>query len=405
MHLNKTAKLKKTALATAITLSSLGLAHAQGISNDVIKIGFITDMSGVYSDLDGPAGGEAIKMAIEAAGGEINGKKIELVTADHQNKADVASAKVREWIDQDKVDLIIGGTNSATALASAAVAAEKKKPYISIGAGSTALTTTHCTPFTIHYAYNTKALANVTGAAVYNQGGKDWFFITADYAFGHSLEQDTINVVKAAGGTIKGTVRVPLSTTDFSSYMLQAQTSGAQILGLANAGGDFINSIKAASEFGVTPAMKPAGLLVFINDVHALGLKDTQGLYLTAPWYWNQDDESRAWAGKFEERIKRKPSFVQAADYTAAETYLKAVKETGTDDGEAIMKWFKSNTINNFFAKDAIVRKDGLMIHDMYLMQVKTPEESKAPWDYYNVVEKIPGEKAFGPESESTCKL
>ncbi|NLY63862.1 MAG: ABC transporter substrate-binding protein [Alcaligenaceae bacterium] len=398
-------RLKKTILATAITLSGLGLAHAQGISDDVIKIGFITDMSGVYSDLDGPAGGEAIKMAIEEIGGEINGKKVELVTADHQNKADIASAKVREWIDQDKVDMIIGGTNSSTALAASAVAAEKKKPFIEIGAGSTALTNSHCTPFTIHYAYNTKALANGTGSAVYNQGGKDWFFITADYAFGHSLEQDTVDVVKAAGGNIKGTVRVPLSTTDFSSYMLQAQSSGAQILGLANAGGDFINSMKAASEFGVTPAMKPAGLLVFINEVHALGLQATQGLYLTTAWYWDQDDESRAWAAKFEERIKRKPSFAQAGDYSAAASYLKAVAELGTDDGEAVMKWFKSNPINNFFAKNGIVRKDGLMVKDMYLMQVKTPEESKGPWDYYKLVETIPAEKAYGPESESTCKL
>ena len=398
-------KLKLKLLALSLATVGFSSVQAQGISDDIIRIGHITDMSGVYSDLDGTAGTEAIKMAVADLGGEIDGKKIEVVGFDHQNKADIASAKAREWIDQDKVDIIFGGTNSATALAVAAVAAEKKIPYIQLGAGSTQLTNEQCTPFTIHYAYNTKALANVTGSAVVQEGGNDWFFVTADYAFGHSLEKDTATVVKASGGNIKGQVRVPLSTTDFSSYMLQAQASGAQILGLANAGGDFINAIKAAREFGVTPGMKPAGLLVFINDVHALGLQATQGLYLTAPWYWNQDDESRAWAAKFEERIKRKPSFVQAADYTAAETYLKAVKEIGTDDGEAVMKWFKSNTINNFFAKDGIVRKDGLMVHDMYLMQVKTPEESKGPWDYYNVVDKVSGEKAFGPASESTCKL
>lgn len=301
-------KLKLKLLALSLATVGFSSVQAQGISDDIIRIGHITDMSGVYSDLDGTAGTEAIKMAVADLGGEIDGKKIEVVGFDHQNKADIASAKAREWIDQDKVDIIFGGTNSATALAVAAVAAEKKIPYIQLGAGSTQLTNEQCTPFTIHYAYNTKALANVTGSAVVQEGGNDWFFVTADYAFGHSLEKDTATVVKASGGNIKGQVRVPLSTTDFSSYMLQAQASGAQILGLANAGGDFINAIKAAREFGVTPGMKPAGLLVFINDVHALGLDATQGLYLTASWYWDQDDESREWAQRFEDQIKRKPS-------------------------------------------------------------------------------------------------
>ncbi|MGO1765706.1 ABC transporter permease [Advenella sp. S44] len=397
-------RLTKTLFALA--MASLGTqAMAAGISDDVIRIGFITDMSGVYSDIDGKAGVEAIKMAIEDAGGAIDGKKIELLSADHQNKADVASARVRQWIDQDKVDMIIGGTNSATALASAAVAAGKKVPYIAIGPGTTALTNANCTPYTIHYAYNTKALANVTGGAVVKQGGSKWFFLTADYAFGHSLEADTTTVVKQAKGEVVGSVKVPLGTTDFSSYMLQAQSSGAQIMGLANAGGDFINSMKAGAEFGVFPAIKPAGLLVFINDVHSLGLQTTQGLYLTASWYWDQDDESRAWAKKFEDKVKRKPSFLQAGDYAAVGTYLKAVAETKTDNGDEIIKWFKSNKIDNMFMKNGVTRKDGLVVHDMYLMQVKTPEESKGPWDYYKVVEKVPGEVAYGAESESTCKL
>ena len=397
-------RLTKTLFALA--MASLGTqAMAAGISDDVIRIGFITDMSGVYSDIDGKAGVEAIKMAIEDAGGAIDGKKIELLSADHQNKADVASARVRQWIDQDKVDMIIGGTNSATALASAAVAAGKKVPYIAIGPGTTALTNANCTPYTIHYAYNTKALANVTGGAVVKQGGSKWFFLTADYAFGHSLEADTTTVLKEAKGEVVGSVKVPLGTTDFSSYMLQAQSSGAQIMGLANAGGDFINSMKAGAEFGVFPAIKPAGLLVFINDVHSLGLKTTQGLYLTSSWYWDQDDESRAWAKKFEDKVKRKPSFLQAGDYAAVGTYLKAVAETKTDNGDEIVKWFKSNKINNMFMKNGVTRKDGLVVHDMYLMQVKTPEESKGPWDYYKIVEKVPGEVAYGPESESTCKL
>lgn len=398
-------KLNLNLVALSIAATSFGNVYAQAISDDVIRIGHITDMSGVYSDLDGPAGTEAIKLAVADVGGEINGKKIEVLGFDHQNKADIASAKAREWIDQNKVDVIFGGTNSAAALAVAAVAAAKKIPYIQLGAGSTQITNEHCTPFTIHYAYNTKALANVTGSAVVQEGGKDWFFITADYAFGHSLEKDTANVVKASGGTVKGQVRVPLSTSDFSSYMLQAQASGAGILGLANAGGDFVNSIKAAREFGVTPAMKPAGLLVFINDIHALGLETTQGLYLTGAWYWDQDDASRAWAKRFEEVIKRKPSFIQAGNFSAASNYLKAVKETGTDEGEAIMKWFKSAPLNDFFVQNATVRKDGLLAHDMYLYQVKTPAESSGPWDYYKVVHKVSGEEAYGPESESTCKL
>lgn len=398
-------KLKLKLLDLSLATVGLSSVQAQGISDDIIRIGHITDMTGVYSDLDGTAGTEAIKMAVADLGGEIDGKKIEVVGFDHQNKADIASAKAREWIDQDKVDIIFGGTNSATALAVAAVAAEKKVPYIQLGAGSTQLTNEQCTPFTIHYAYNTKALANVTGSAVVQEGGNDWFFVTADYAFGHSLEKDTATVVKASGGNIKGQVRVPLSTTDFSSYMLQAQASGAQILGLANAGGDFINAIKAAREFGVTPGMKPAGLLVFINDVHALGLDATQGLYLTASWYWDQDDESRAWAQRFEDQIKRKPSFVQAGTYSAASNYLKAVQELGNDNGEEIMKWFKSTPLNDFFVQNATVRQDGLLAHDMYLYQVKTPEESTGPWDYYKIVRKVSGDEAFGPDSESTCKL
>ena len=287
-------------ITAVLALAGLGLAglpaQAQGISGDVIRIGFITDMSGVYSDIDGPAGVEAIRMAIADAGGAINGKKIELVTADHQNKADIASSRAREWFDQQGLDVLIGGTNSATNLAMAAVAAEKKRPFISIGAGASDLTNAQCTPYTVHYAYDTVALARGTGSAVVKNGGKSWFFLTADYAFGHALERDTSAVVKAAGGEIKGAVRAPLATADFSSFLLQAQASGAQILGLANAGGDTINSIKAANEFGVTQTMKMAGLLIFITDIHSLGLHATQNMYLTDSWYWDQSDEARAWS-------------------------------------------------------------------------------------------------------------
>ncbi|MDX3881984.1 MAG: ABC transporter substrate-binding protein, partial [Achromobacter sp.] len=290
--------MKLHTITAALALAGLGFAgataHAQGISDDVIRIGFITDMSGVYSDIDGKAGLEAVRMAIEDAGGSINGKKIEVVSADHQNKADVASARVREWFDEQKVDVIIAGTNSSTSLAMAGVAAAKKKPFMAIGAGASDLTNAQCSPYTVHYAYDTVALARGTGSAVVKDGGKSWFFLTADYAFGHALERDTVAVVKAAGGEVKGQVRAPLGASDFSSFLLQAQASKAQILGLANAGGDTINSIKAANEFGVTKTMKMAGLLVFINDVHALGLQATQGMYLTDGWYWDQSDASRA---------------------------------------------------------------------------------------------------------------
>ncbi|NMK49667.1 ABC transporter substrate-binding protein [Achromobacter sp. Bel] len=401
--------MKLHTITAALAMAGLGFAgataHAQGISDDVIRIGFITDMSGVYSDIDGKAGLDAIRMAIEDAGGSINGKKIEVVSADHQNKADVASARVREWFDEQKVDVIIAGTNSSTSLAMAGVAAAKKKPFMAIGAGASDLTNAQCSPYTVHYAYDTVALARGTGSAVVKDGGKSWFFLTADYAFGHALERDTMAVVKAAGGDVKGQVRAPLGASDFSSFLLQAQASKAQILGLANAGGDTINAIKAANEFGVTKTMKMAGLLVFINDVHALGLQATQGMYLTDGWYWDQSDASRAWSKKFEAKVGRKPSMLQAGDYSALTFYLNAVKATGTDDGDAVMKWMKSNKVNDFFAQGGYVREDGRMIHDMYLMQVKTPAESKGPWDYYKVVATLPGDEVYTKLSESTCKL
>jgi branched-chain amino acid transport system substrate-binding protein len=344
-------------------------------------------------------------MAIADMQKEFPGKKIELVTADHQNKADIASAKVREWIDQGGADVIIGGTNSSTALASAKIAAEKKRPYIQVGAASSRLTNEDCTPYTVHYAYDTIALANGTGTAVVKSGGKSWFFLTADYAFGHSLEKDTGDVVKAAGGTVVGAVRHPLSASDFSSFLLQAQNSKAQILGLANAGGDTINSIKAANEFGVTKNMKLAGLLMFINDIHSLGLPTTQGMYLTDGWYWNQSPESRAWAQKFFGKMKRMPSMLQAGDYSAVTQYLTAVKAAGTDDADAVMAQLKKQKINDMFAKGGYIRPDGRMIHEMYLMQVKTPAESKEPWDYFKVVQAIPGEQAYQSLANSKCPL
>jgi branched-chain amino acid transport system substrate-binding protein len=397
--------MKLSHIAAACSLAATAAfapAHAQ-VSGDVIRIGFITDMSGLYSDIDGPAGVEAIRMAIADAGGMVNGKKVELVVADHQNKADVAAAKAREWFDTQGVDMLIGGTNSGTSLAMAKVALEKKKPFIAVGAGSSALTNEQCSPYTIHWAYDTMALAKGTGGAVVRAGGKSWYFLTADYAFGAALQNDTTNVVKAAGGSVTGQVKHPLSASDFSSFLLQAQSSKAQILGLANAGGDTINAIKAANEFGVTKTMKLAGLLVFINDIHSLGLKTTQGMYLTDSWYWNKDAETRAWSRKFFEKVKRMPSSLQAADYSVVANYLAAVKTTGTDDADKVLAQLHKAKVNDMFAKNGTVREDGRMVHDMYLMQVKSPDKSTEPWDYYNVVETIKGDAAFTTKAESKC--
>ena len=377
-------------------------AHAQ-ISGDVIKIGIITDMSSLYADIDGQGGVEAIKMAIADAGGSIAGKKIEVLYADHQNKADVAAAKAREWFDTQGVDMLIGGTNSGTALAMAKVSAEKKKLFIAIGAATSALTNEQCNPYTLHWAYDTVALAKGTGNAVVKAGGKSWYFLQADYAFGAQLQSDTAAVVKAAGGTVVGTVKHPLSASDFSSFQLQAQGSKAQILGLANAGGDTINSIKAANEFGVTKTMKLAGLLVFINDIHSLGLKTTQGMYLTDSWYWNKDADTRAWSRKFFEKMKRMPSSIQAGDYSATLQFLNAVKATGSDDSDKVLAQMKKTKINDIFTKGGFIRGDGSMIHDMYLMQVKSPDKSIEPWDYYTVAQTFKGEEAWTTKAESKC--
>jgi branched-chain amino acid transport system substrate-binding protein len=300
--------------------------------------------------------------------------------------------------------MLIGGTNSGTSLAMAKVAAEKKRPFISIGAGSARLTNEDCTPYTVHYAYDTVALAKVAGTALVKAGYKSWYFLTADYAFGHSLENDAANVVKANGGTVVGAVRHPLNASDFSSFLLQAQSSKAQILALANAGGDFTNAMKAAKEFGITKTMKVAGLLVFINDVHSLGLANTEGLQLADSWYWNQDDASRKFAKRFFDKYKRMPSSLQAADYSAATNYLKAVQTAGTTDADKVMSTLKTMKIDDFYNKGQI-RADGRMIHDMYLFQVKGPKESSTPWDYYKTVAKVPGVQAFTTVAESKCSL
>jgi branched-chain amino acid transport system substrate-binding protein len=396
-------KLKTLVAALAVGLGATA-AFAQPANSGPVKIGFITDMSSLYADIDGPAGAEMIKWAVQDFGGSVLGRPVEVLSADHQNKADVASSKAREWMDKENLAMLVGGTSSGTALAMSKVAAEKKRPFLVIGAGSARLTNEDCSPYTVHYAYDTVALAKVAGNALVKAGNKNWYFLTADYAFGHSLEADASTVVKANGGTVVGAVRHPLNASDFSAFLLQAQSSKAQILGLANAGGDFTNAMKAAKEFGITKSMKVAGLLVFINDVHSLGLANTEGLQLADSWYWNQDDASRKFAKRFFDKYKRMPSSLQAADYSAAWNYLNAVKAAGTTDSDKVMAQLKSTQMNDFYTKGKI-RADGRMIHDMYLFQVKGAKESTTPWDYYKMVAKVPGDQAFTTAAESKCSL
>ncbi|MEP6789964.1 MAG: ABC transporter substrate-binding protein [Ramlibacter sp.] len=387
--------LSKTALALAMS-AAFAVPSAIGAANEVV-IGDIDDMSGVYADVIGQGGVEAARMAIADFGGTVLGKKVVFLSADHQNKPDVGASKFREWADQNGVNMILGGSNTGVSLGMAKVAAQKKVPFIAIGAAGASLTNEDCTPYTIHYAYDTTSLANGTASAMVKEGGKSWYFLTADYAFGTQLRDAATGVVNANGGKSLGEVRVPLGTTDFSSFLLQAQGSGAQVLGLANAGQDFTNSLKAAQEFGITKKMKPAALLAFVSDIHSLGLKTAQGLYLTTGWYWDSNADSRAWAKRYFAIMKKEPTMNQAAYYSATLHYLNAVKTVGSTDPDKVMAEMKKTKINDMFVKGGYVRADGVMIHPMYVMQVKTPAESKYPWDYYKVIKTMPGEEAFGP--------
>ncbi len=394
------AKLKAIAQVTFLMAVAAGAAQAQ----EKVKIGFITDMSSLYADVEGKNGAVAIQMAIDDFGGKVLGQPVELVSADHQNKADIAASKAREWVDTQGVTMLFGGTNSGTALAMAKIAQEKKRVFMVNGAGATALTNEQCSPYTVHYAYDTMALAKGTGGAVVERGGKSWFFLTADYAFGHSLETDTSNVIKASGGSVVGSVRHPLNASDFSSFLLQAQNSKAQVLGLANAGGDFINSVKAAKEFGINKTMKTAGLLVFLSDIHSLGLKNTEGLLHTVSWYWDMNDESRKFAEKFFAKTKRMPTDIQAADYSATMNYLKAVAAVKTTDADKVMAYLKSTPLTDFYGK-GVVRPDGRYAHDMFLVEVKKPADSKKPWDYLKVLQTLPADKVWTTKAESKCAL
>jgi branched-chain amino acid transport system substrate-binding protein len=397
-------KLIRLGALTAALYAPMLMLPAQADPNKVV-IGDIDDMSSLYSDVIGPGGVTAAKMAIADFGGSVLGNKIELLTADHQNKPDLGSQKFREWADRDGLTMLLGGSNSGVNLAMTKVANDKKIPFIAIGAAAASLTGKDCTPYTIHYAYDTTALGNGTATTILEQGGKSWFFLTADYAFGTQLQESAAHVVTENGGKVIGAVRVPLNTVDFSSFLLQAQSSGADVLGLANAGSDFTNSLKAANEFGIAKTMKPVALLAFISDIHALGLETAQGLYLTTAWYWDLNDKTRAFAKRFFEETKREPTMTQAAYYSAVLTYLNAVKAVGSTDPDKVMAELHRTKVNDMFATNATIRADGLLEHEMYVMQVKKPSESKYPWDYYRLVETMSGEQAFGKLSDSACPL
>ncbi len=393
--------------ASAILASSLIAATAQAqISNNEIRIGYLADMSGTYRDLSGPGGLEALKMAVEDFGGTVDGKKIVLFNADDLNKPDVGANTVRQWIDERNVDMVTGLVASSVVLAASKVVEQGGKLALISGAAASSLTNEHCSPNHIHWTYDTFALANGTANAVLKDGGKSWYILTADYAFGHSMEADIKKVVQAEGGSVVGAVRHPFPSSDFSSYILQAQGSGADVVALANAGADTVNSLKTASEFGVTQSgQRLAGMVVFLNDIHAMGLEVTQGLMLTTGWYWDMNEETRAWAERYQKRVGSKPTMVHAGIYSATTHYLNAVKQTGSDDTATVRAQMAKTPVNDMFAKNGRIREDGRMVHDMYLVKVKTPAESKGEWDLYQMVRTIPGDEAFRPLAESQCKL
>jgi branched-chain amino acid transport system substrate-binding protein len=393
-----------TALAIALLMPA---AQAQ-ISDNVVKIGVLTDLSGAYSDLGGKGSVIAAQMAIDDFGGKVKGKPIQMVSADHQNKPDVGSAIANRWIDVEQVDMIVDVPTSSVALAIEDITRAKNRVFLDSGAGSSRLTGDKCSPTMVHWTYDTYALANVAGVALTKQGDDSWFFITADYAFGHDLQNDAEQAIKGAGGKIMGAVNAPFPTTDFSSFLLQAQASRAKVVGLANAGQDTVNAIKQAHEFGLDKSgQKLTGLLTVISDVHSLGLETAQGLVLTDGWYWDANDESRAWAKRWSAIMGggRMPTDTHAGVYSAVMHYLKAIDKAGTDEAKTVVDTMKAMPINDMFAKNGHIRVDGRMVHDMYLVQVKKPSESKYPWDYYTILRTVPGDEAFRPLDKGNCPL
>ncbi|MBN8976777.1 MAG: ABC transporter substrate-binding protein [Xanthobacteraceae bacterium] len=398
--MNKTAATFLAGLAIAL---SGGAAQAQ-ISDDVVKIGVLTDMSSLYSDATGKGSLIATQMAVEDFGGKVKGKPIVVLSGDHQNKPDVGVNIVRNWVDNDKLDAVFDVPTSSVALAVSTLLTEKNKIFINSGGGSSDLTGKACSPIFVHYTYDTYALSSVAGKAMVKRGEDTWFFLTADYAFGHALERDATNIVKAAGGKVLGAVRHPLNTSDFSSFLLQAQASKAKVIALANAGGDSTNAQKQAAEFGITQGgQKLIALLQEITDTHSLGLQQEQGLILTDGFYWDMNDETRAFSKRFMAKVGHMPTMIQAGLYSATMHYLQAIDATGTDDTAKVMAKMKATPINDFFAKNGHIREDGRMIHDMYLFEVKKPSESKGEWDLYKLLATVPGDEAFRPMSEGGC--
>jgi branched-chain amino acid transport system substrate-binding protein len=387
-------------------VAACGLMIAAPASAQGVKIGVLNDQSGVYADFGGKYSVEAAKMAIEDFGGELLGQKIEMVTADHQNKPDLATTIARRWYEVENVDMITELTTSSVALAVQELSKEKKKIDIVVGAGTSRLTGDSCTAYGFHWAYDTHALGVGTGGALTKAGGDTWFFLTADYAFGYSLEKDTGDIVKENGGKVLGAVRVPLNSSDFSSFLLQAQSSKAKVIGLANAGLDTTNSIKQAAEFGIVKSgQKLAGLLMTLAEIHGLGLEAAQGLVLTEGFYWDQSDKTRAFAERFFKRTGRMPNMIHAGTYSATLQYLKAVKAAGTKDSDAVVKKLKELPVDDIFGQGGKVLANGRMVHDLYLFEVKTPAESKKPWDYYKQLAVVPGDKAFPSAKDSGCPL
>ncbi|MBY5699831.1 ABC transporter substrate-binding protein [Rhizobium leguminosarum] len=399
--------MRKNFIASvAFLLASSTAVLAQSATDGKVKIGILNDQSGVYADFGGKSSVEAAKMAVEDFGGKVLDVPVEIVDADHQNKPDIASNIARQWYDTEQVDAIMELTTSSVALAVQAIGKEKKKIDIVTGAATTDLTGKACSPYGFHWAYDTHALAVGTGGALVKQGGDSWFFLTADYAFGYSLEQQTSDYVKSSGGTVVGAVRHPLSSQDFSSFLLQAQSSGAKVIGLANAGLDTANAIKQAAEFGITQGGQHLAALLFtLAEVHGLGLEAAQGLTLTEGYYWNRDDESRAFAKMFFARTGKMPNMIHAGTYSAVTQYLKAVQKAGTDETEAVAKQLHEMPVDDVFGRGGTVGANGRMIHDMYLLQVKKPSESKEPWDYFNVLATIPGKEAYIDPAKSGCDL
>lgn len=393
-------------VSATVGLLFAAAATAQSVSDGVVRIGVVTDMTGALSDLSGRGSATAVRMAVEDFGGKVLGQPVEVLELDHQNKPDVASSRVREWFDVQKVDMITDLTNSAVALAAIGIAKEKGRIAIVNGAGTTRITNDACSPTAVHWAWDTYAMANGTAKAILKRGGDTWYFLTADYAFGHQSEKDVTEVVNSSGGKVLGQARHPLGASDFGSFILSAKNSGAKIIGLANGGSDTINAIKAAQEFGVDPTKQSlAGLAVFITDIHGAGLAAAQGLLLTEAFYWDLNEQTRQWSRRFFDRMKKMPTAIQAANYSATLHYLRAVKEAGTDAAPAVMAKMKSMKVNDFFARNGTIREDGRMVHDMLLVQVKRPKESSYPWDYYKVLATIPGDEAFQPLARSTCPL